>query len=55
MYVCGHLVDMCDSATHLGHFISSTDKKHIVKSTKSSFWRSFNMFMSVIYYQMLII
>ena len=31
---------MCDSATHLGHFISSTDKKSIVKSAKSCFWRS---------------
>ena len=29
--VCGQLVDMCDSATRLGHFISSTDKKTIVK------------------------
>ena len=37
---------MCDSATHLGHFISSTDKKSIVKSAKSWFWRSFNIFMS---------
>ena len=27
MYVCGQFVDMCDSATHLGNFISSTDKK----------------------------
>ena len=46
IYVCGQLVDMCDSATHLGHFIASTDKKSIVKSAKSCFWRSFNMFMS---------
>ena len=23
---------MCESATHLGHFIASTDKKSIVKS-----------------------
>ena len=23
IYVCGQLVDMCDSATHLGHFIAS--------------------------------
>ena len=37
---------MCDSATQLGHFISSTDKKRIVKSVKSCFWRSFNIFMS---------
>ena len=29
-----------------GHFISSTDKKSIVKSAKSCFWRSFNIFMS---------
>ena len=40
------VVDMCDSATHLGHFISSTEKKSIVKSPKSCFWRSFNMCMS---------
>ena len=32
IYVCGQLVDMCDSATHLGHFIASTDNKSIVKS-----------------------
>ena len=37
---------MCDSATHLGHFIASTDKKSIVKSAKSCFWRSFNICMS---------
>ena len=37
---------MCDSATHLGHFIASTDKKIIVKSAKSCFWRNFNIFMS---------
>ena len=46
IYVCGQLVDMCDSATHLGHFIASTDKKSIVKSAKSCFWGSFNIFMS---------
>ena len=44
--VCGQLIDMCDSVTHLDHFISSTDKKSIVKSAKSCFWRSFNIFMS---------
>ena len=27
IYIYGQVVDMCDSATHLGHFISSTDKK----------------------------
>ena len=32
IYVCGQLVDTCDSATHLGHFIASTDRKSIVKS-----------------------
>ena len=40
-YLC-----MCDSATHLGHFISSADKNSIVKSAKSCFWRSFYIFMS---------
>ena len=43
---CGQIVDMCDSATHLGHFIASTDKKSFVKSAKSCIWRSFNIFMS---------
>ena len=37
---------MCDSVTHLGHFISSTDKKSIVKSAKLCSWRSFNLCMS---------
>ena len=46
IYVCGQLVDMCDSATHLGHFIAYTDKKSIVKSAKSCFWRNFNICMS---------
>ena len=46
IYVCGQLVDMCDSATHFGYFISSTDKKIIVKSAKSCFWGSFNIVMS---------
>ena len=45
-YVCGQIVDMGDSVTHLGHFISSTDKKSIVKSAKFCFWRSFNICMS---------
>ena len=45
-YVCIWTVDMCDSATHLGHFMSFTDKKSIVKSVKSCLWRSFNIFMS---------
>ena len=44
IYVCGQLVDMCDSATYLGHFMTSTDKKSFVKSAKSCFWRSFNIF-----------
>ena len=43
IYVCGQLVDMCDSATHLGQFIASTDKKSIVKSANTCFWRSFNI------------
>ena len=46
IYVCGQLIDICDSATHLGHFISYTDKKSIVKSAKSCFWRSLNIFIS---------
>ena len=37
---------MCDPATHLGHFSASTEKKSIVKSAQSCFWRGFNNFMS---------
>ena len=37
---------MCHSATHLDHFISSTDKNSIGKPGKSCLWRSFNIFMS---------
>ena len=54
MYVCGQLIDMWDSVTHLGHFISSTNKKSIVKSAKSCFWRSFNICMSDSYLNYLI-
>ena len=32
--------------THLGHFISSTDKDSIVKSAKSCLWRGLDIFMS---------
>ena len=46
MSVCGQVVYMCDSAPHSSYFISSTDKKSIVKSAKSCFWRSFNIVMS---------
>ena len=43
IYVCGQLVYICDSGTHLGHFILSTEKKSIVKSAKSCYWISFNI------------
>ena len=46
LYVCGRVVNMCDSTIHLGHFISSTNKKSTVKSAKSCFWRSFDIVIS---------
>ena len=37
---------MCDSATYLDHFISSTDKKNIINAAQSCIWRNFNICMS---------
>ena len=38
--VCGQLVEMSDTAVHLGHttFITSNDRNNITKSAKSSQW-----------------
>ena len=41
--VCGQLVEMSDTAVHLGHTITSNDRDIITKSAKSSFWKSFNI------------
>ena len=35
--VCGQLVEMSDTAVHLGHIITSNDKDNNTKSAKSSF------------------
>ena len=35
-----------DNAVHLGHTISSSDRKSISLTAKSSFWKSFNSFIS---------
>ena len=35
--VCGHLVEMSDTAVHLGHTITSNDEDNNTKSAKSSF------------------
>ena len=40
-YVCEQLLYMCDSATQLDHFISSIDKKSLVKSAKYCLCRRF--------------
>ena len=37
--VCGQLVEMSDTAVHLGHTITSNDRDNITKSAKSSFWK----------------
>ena len=35
--ICGQLVEMSNTAAHLGHTITSNDKNNITKSAKSSF------------------
>ena len=40
------IIYICDFATHLDPFISSTNKKNTVNSAKSCIWRSFNIYMS---------
>ena len=44
--VCGQLVEMSDTAAHLGHTITSNDRDNITKSAKSSFWKSFNILLA---------
>ena len=44
--VNGELVNISDNAVHLGHTISSSDRESISLTAKSSFWKSFNGFMS---------
>ena len=41
--VCGQLVDMSDTAVHLGHTITSNDRDNVTKLAKPSFWKSFNI------------
>ena len=41
--VCGQLVDMSDTAVHLGHTKTSNDRDNITKSAKSTFMKSFNI------------
>ena len=40
------LVNISDNAVHLGHTISSSDRESISLTAKSSFWKSFNSFIS---------
>ncbi len=40
------LLNMSESAIHLGHRVCTNDKDHIVIVAKAIFWRSFNLFMS---------
>ena len=44
--VNGELVNISDNAVHLGHTISSSDRESISLTAKSSFWKSFNSFIS---------
>ena len=46
IFMCVDTVNMCESATHLGHFISSTNKESILKSAKSYFGIGLNICMS---------
>ena len=44
--VNGEIVNISDNAVHLGHTISSSDRESISLTAKSSFWKSFNSFIS---------
>ena len=44
--VNGEIVNISDDAVHLGHTISSSDRESISLTAKSSFWKSFNSFIS---------
>ncbi len=44
--VNGILLNMSESAVHLGHLVFTNDKDCIVTAAKAIFWRSFNLFMS---------
>lgn len=44
--VGGKIITASESAIHLGHTVSPHDRERIVKSSKSKFWKSFNIFMS---------
>ena len=40
------IVNISDNAVHLGHTISSSDRESISLTAKSSFWKSFNSFIT---------
>ena len=44
--VNGEIVNISDNAVHLGHTISFSDRESISLTAKSSFWKSFNGFIS---------
>ena len=44
--VNGEIVNISDNTVHLGHTISSYDRESISLTAKSSFWKSFNSFIS---------
>ena len=44
--VNGEIVNISDNAVHLGHYNSSSDRESISLTAKSSFWKSFNSFIS---------
>ena len=44
--VNGEIVNISDNAVHLGHTISSSERESMSLTAKSSFWKSFNSFIS---------
>ena len=44
--IFGETLKYCDNAVHLGHSISVDDPNFIVNKSCSSFWKSFNIFIS---------
>ena len=43
----GDEIKVSESAVHLGHRISSSDKHVGIKGASSNFWKGFNMFINV--------
>ncbi len=46
VFVNGEKVECVVTVDHLGHRLSTVDKSSMITETESSFWKSFNLFMT---------